>query len=88
MRLIVDANVIFSALISTQGKTFDLIYRDDLRLFAPEFLMEEFNKYKEEILLKSGLTESDFDLFFSLITSKIEFIPKLEFKKFIPLASR
>lgn len=82
MELIIDANVLMSALIATEGKTYDLIYNDRIKLFAPEYLMEELEKHKSEILTKSGLSESDFELFLSLISSRIESISKSEFAVF------
>jgi predicted nucleic acid-binding protein len=83
MDLVIDANVLISSLISTQGKNFDLIFNDEIELYAPEFLLDEFEKYKKEILSKSKLLEEDFRLFLSLISSRISFIPYLEFKKFV-----
>ena len=71
MELIIDANILMSALISTQGKTFDLIFNDRIKLFAPEFLIQEIEKYKKEIIKKSGLSKSDLDLFLSLVSSRI-----------------
>ena len=86
MELIIDANILISALIATKGGTYDLLFNDRLKLFAPEYLMDEFNKYKGDILSKSGLDEVDFELFMSLISSRIEFIPKSEFEQFISTA--
>ncbi len=86
MELVIDANVLMSALIATEGKTYDLIFNDRIKLFAPEFLMEEFEKHKDEILEKSGLSYSDFKLFLSLVASEIEFVPKSEFEAFISKA--
>ena len=83
MDLIIDANILISALIATKGGTYDLIFNDRFKLFSPEYLMDEFNKYKGEILSKSGLDEVDFELFMSLISSRIEFIQKSEFEQFI-----
>ena len=37
MELIIDANILMSALISSQGRTFDLMFDERLKLFAPEF---------------------------------------------------
>ena len=88
MELIIDANVLMSALVATTGKTYDLIFNERINLFSPEFLLEEFEKHKDEILDKSGLNESDFKLFLSLISSKIEFVSKSEFEKFIPKAKK
>lgn len=83
MDLVIDANIVMSSLISTAGKTFDLIFNDRLRLFAPEFLLVEINKHKDEILLKSNLSESEYGLFLSLVSSRIELIPFSEFDKYV-----
>ena len=88
MELVIDANILMSALIAAEGKTYDLIFNDRIRLFAPDFLMEECEKYTSEILRKSGLSQSDFQLFLSLISSRIEFILKNEFEQFIPKAEK
>ncbi len=52
MDLIIDANILMSALISNYGKNFDLIFNERLSLFAPEFLFEEIKKHKGEIIEK------------------------------------
>lgn len=80
MEFVIDANIILSALIATEGKTFALIYNDHFKLFAPEFLLEEVEKYKDLILRKSGLKEEEFQVFLSFVSSRIEFIPHEEFK--------
>ena len=57
MRLIIDANILMSALIRPLGKTCELIFDDKLELLAPDYIFEEFHKHKEEILEKSGLSD-------------------------------
>ncbi|MBW2975011.1 PIN domain-containing protein [Candidatus Woesearchaeota archaeon] len=86
MELVIDANIVVSALIAAFGKTYDLIFNDRIRLFSTEFLFDEFEEHKEEILAKSGLSEEDLDLFLSLISAEIEFMPYSDFKEFIPQA--
>ena len=88
MELIVDANILMSALISTEGKTYDRIFNGTIKLFSPEFLLEEVEEHKKEILYISGLSDSDFELFLSLISSQIEFIPHTEFKKYASEAEK
>jgi len=88
MELIIDANILLSALISTNGKTYDLIFNDRLKLFAPDFLLDELEKHKNEILFKSELSESEFELFLSLISSRIEFFSYSEFKRFISISKK
>ena len=83
MELIIDANIVISALISWNGKTRDLIFLKDFSLFAPEYLFEEVEKYKTIILKKSKLDEESFNLALSLIFSKIKLIPFSEFKSLL-----
>ena len=83
MELIIDANILMSALVVTRGFTYDLIFNDKIRLFAPEYLLEEFEEHKDEIIEKSNLSEEELQLFLLLISTKIDFIPYIEFKEFI-----
>jgi len=88
MEFIIDANILMSALIATEGTTYDLIFNNRIKLFSVDKLLEELEKYKPEILEKSGLSEYDFDIFVSLISAEIEFIPYSEIEKFIPKAEK
>ncbi len=56
MLLVVDANVLFSALIA-RGKTCDLMFSERLQLIAPEFLFMELEEHKDELIEKSSLSE-------------------------------
>lgn len=86
MELVVDSNIIISALISPSGGTNDLLFSNKIKLFAPEFLLEEIKKYSSEIVKKSGLSEVDLDLALSIIMSTVNLIPFSEFKQFIKKA--
>ena len=86
MELIIDANILMSALVTTKGFTYDLIFNDKIKLFAPEYLLEEFEKHKEEIIKKSNLSKEELHLFLSLISTRINLIPNNEFKEFIKQA--
>jgi len=88
MKLVVDANIIISALISSKGKTCDLIFNDSINLSAPDYLFEELKKHKKEILVKSGLSESDLNLFLALISSRIKMADKPEFKRHLNEAEK
>jgi len=83
MELVIDANILMSALIKTEGKTYDLIFNERIKLFSVDKLLSEIEKYKTEILDKSKLLEYDFDLFLSIISAKIEFITYPEIENFI-----
>ena len=86
MELIIDANIFMSALISSKGKTRDLLFQDSINLFAPEYLLKEFDKHKKYITKKAKLSEEDFNLALDLVSSRIKFIPFSEFEQFITKA--
>ena len=86
MELIIDTNIVMSALISMSGKTRDLIFLGEFSLFAPEYLLEEVEKYESKIIKKSNLDEESFKLATSLIFSKIKLIPFSEFELFVKKA--
>lgn len=87
MLLVVDANVLFSALIAGD-KTSDLIFSDWLRLITPEYLFTELEEHEKEIKEKSKLSKEDFTNFLDLIESRIDVIPKEKFEKFLPKANQ
>ncbi len=87
MEVVLDANVLFRTLISPD-KIVDLFFNNNLIIFAPERLKEEFVNNKEEILKKSILAESDFDNFSNKIFQRIIFVNISEYKEFIPKAKQ
>jgi len=56
MKLVIDANILFAALIK-KGLTFKLIINPRIELFAPSFLKDEFNKYEKLILNKTNKSQ-------------------------------
>ena len=87
MKLVVDANILFSALIK-EGLTAELLISDKLQLFAPEFLFTEFTKYKDLILKKTHRNEEEFNQFLEILKEQISIIPKKEIKPFINEADK
>ncbi|MFZ2071311.1 MAG: PIN domain-containing protein [Halobacteriota archaeon] len=87
MLLVVDANVLFSAIIA-RGKTCDLIFCEWLQLIVPEFLFMELEEHKEEIIAKSSLSEDDFVEFVNSLKERIDVIPRQEFERFLQEANR
>ncbi len=82
MDLVIDANILFAALIK-EGATIELIFNENIHLFAPEFLLEEFAKYKDEILRKTKRTEEKFNEILEILKNIITIIPKEEFNEFL-----
>ena len=87
MDLIIDANILFAALIK-ESITIEIMLNENIRLFAPEFLLEEFYKHKEEILTKTKRTKEEFNDIYEVIKSLITFIPFEEFHQFLSEAER
>jgi len=87
MKLVVDANILFAALIK-EGSTAELLISDKLHLFAPEFLFEEFSKYEELILKKTHRSNEEFNQFLDLLKDQITIVPKKEITPFIDKAEK
>jgi predicted nucleic acid-binding protein len=68
MKLVVDTNVVMSALIKNSVSR-SLIFNPKLELFLPDFSLKEIEKYSPEILKKSGMKKAEFDLLLQLILS-------------------
>lgn len=77
MKLVVDANILFAALIK-EGVTAELLISDKLQLFAPKYLFEEFSKYEQLILNKTHRSKKDFNQLLELLKEQITTIPKTE----------
>ncbi len=87
MRLVVDANILFAALI-TDGLTASILVREDLELFTPAYALDEFAKYHTLILAKTRRGEREFDEFFEIVSRRVEVVPRTTFEKFLPRARR
>ena len=75
MDLVVDANILFAALIK-ESTTRKILFLKYLHLFAPDFLLEEVSKYKEEILTKTGKSEEKFLKILHALRNRLHFIAK------------
>lgn len=58
MKLVLDSNIIFSALIK-KSKTRDIILSDLFELYAPEYIFNEITKHKELLLRKSKMDREE-----------------------------
>ena len=69
--VVVDTNLIFSALIPKASKIRELLFESNMTFFAPNFLIAEIYKHKEKLIKNSKLDESEFYLYFNGLTSWI-----------------
>ncbi|MFC6874212.1 PIN domain-containing protein [Halobellus marinus] len=78
MKLVIDANVVISALIA-DSKTRELIVTLDPDLLTPAFVHDEIDNYEDLIVEKSGMKPHRVQQFVDLLFQYIEVIPVDEF---------
>ncbi|PIN87554.1 hypothetical protein COV12_03165 [Candidatus Woesearchaeota archaeon CG10_big_fil_rev_8_21_14_0_10_32_24] len=85
MDFVIDANILFAALIKN-STTSALLFNQNLNLFAPEFILEEFMKYHEVILHKTNRTKDELSSIINLLHQIITIVPQEEYQQFIEKA--
>jgi predicted nucleic acid-binding protein len=78
MKLVVDANVVISALIA-DSKTRELIVTLEPDLLTPGFVHDEIKNYTDLIVEKSGLSPERVTQFIDPLFQYIEVVPAEEF---------
>ncbi|MCX6253585.1 MAG: PIN domain-containing protein [Bacteroidia bacterium] len=76
MRIIVDANIVFSAILNTNSKIADLLLnsKGTFDFLAPDFLQTELRKYHSKISKLSKLSISEIENVENKITKPIVFM--------------
>jgi predicted nucleic acid-binding protein len=82
--LVVDTNLVFSALIPRASQIREILLENDMEFYSPNILISEIYKHKDKLIKNSKLTESEFYIYFDGIIEKIKFIPT----EFIALENR
>lgn len=59
MKVVVDSNIIFSALLKSPNRYCDTICLSSDEFYAPKFMFVEIFKYKERIVRQSKMTEEE-----------------------------
>ncbi len=57
IEFVIDTNILISALIPKKTKLRDILLSGDFRIYAPEYLLKELDKYWNLIIEKAGLYE-------------------------------
>jgi len=89
MELVLDANILFSALIKS-GATRELMLAKELRLRTPEFIISEFLKYIDLIAGKTGVKPKQLKILMLelLAQADVEIVPVSELKFFLEKAKQ
>jgi predicted nucleic acid-binding protein len=86
MKIVIDSNILFSTLLSSDNRFKTLLYLSDYTFYSCNLLFVEIFKYKDKIKSVSKLTEDEILMQLGIIVSKIHFInedviPKEIFKR-------
>lgn len=85
MRLVVDANILFSAILK-DSLTRKLVCDETLELFAPKFLLIEFAKYSAELQKKSRLSTQNFLVIAERLIKRVRVVSDEEIMLFFDAA--
>ena len=79
MKIIIDSNIVFSAILNTKGKIGQLIINGSkyFNFFTVGLLKEEILNHKDKILDLTGYTQEQFNDTFQLITSRFIFVDEI-----------
>ena len=85
MDLVVDANILFAALIKN-NITSELLLKREFHLYAPEFIFDEFEKYRDYLKKKTDRSDEDFDRLLDVFKRNIDLISKDDLQSYIEKA--
>ena len=76
MKIVVDSNIVFSAILNTQSKIGQLIINGSkyFDFYTAGLLKDEIIEHKDKILRSTKFSQNQFNDTFQLITSRIIFI--------------
>jgi len=79
MKIIVDTNIVFSAILNSQGKIGQLIINGSkfFTFYTVGQLKDEIKEHKEKILNISGFTNQQFIKSYETITKRITFVDEI-----------
>lgn len=87
MDFVVDANIIFAALIK-DNFSYYFLFEKEFHLFTPEYVFIELEKHKEEILEKTERTSEEFYRLIEVLKRRLIIVPLEELTKYIEKAEQ
>jgi len=85
MKIVLDNNIFFS-LMNPKSSNSYLFFSLRAKFLAPTYVKSELNKYKLECLIKSRLSEHEFEIRQTEVEFNMEFLKLLEYKNFLKKA--
>jgi predicted nucleic acid-binding protein len=85
MKLVVDTNIIISALLR-DGISRKILFSPFIHCYTPDYTLDEINKYEKLICEKAKVSHDGFKLVLNLIFEKIQIIPIKDYQNKISQA--
>ncbi|MFH1247426.1 MAG: PIN domain-containing protein [Candidatus Micrarchaeota archaeon] len=82
MKLVVDTNIVISAIIR-DATTRKLLFHPALELYAPEYIFEELERNKAEVIQKAGISLSEFETFLRVVSKVVNIVPKEAYSEYL-----
>lgn len=79
MELVVDTNIVFSALIA-DGKTREIIITGEQELHVPEYFFNELSNNLDEVEEKTGLERHELEMLLNILFEQMHVVPREEFE--------
>ena len=73
MRLVVDSNIVFAALLR-DGVARSLLVEPPFELLCPEWMLVEIRSHREEIARRGRLMPEELDALLSLVSERLEIV--------------
>jgi len=80
MRIIIDSNRVIASLIKN-STTREILFDNHVQFFAPSYIKTEIYKYKDSIIKKTKLSNSDFDILLELLFENVTIIPNIKYQQ-------
>jgi predicted nucleic acid-binding protein len=72
--IVVDTNLIFSALLSSSSSIREILFDKSIHFYAPNFIISEVFKHQRKMLKYTKLADEEFFDYFNLIVENIDFV--------------
>jgi len=73
-RIVVDTNILFSAIIKPRNKFRDVIFSGEYELYSCSYIVEELYNHKDKLLKASKLTEAELYIEIQTVFKYIHFL--------------
>ena len=76
MKLVIDSNIVFSAILNPGSSIGDVLLnsQDSFNFYSCDYLRAEISEHKSKIILSSGYTESEYEEIKHLIFTRIDLL--------------